>query len=206
MLSRARRSSPLAIVILALLEESPMHAYRMQQLIKERGKDTVVNVAQRNSVYQTLARLLRDGWIRVEETSREERRPERVIYATTKVGSELLHSSLRSMLSTPAREFPEFPAALAFLMMLAPNDVLRELELRASALEAKQAQIKAGMADARAMGLPRLFVVEDEYRAAMTRAELSWVRALMKDIESKELTWSKKWIREVAAAMARGKK
>ena len=40
----AYRRSPLALVVLALLYEAPMHPYRMQQLIKERGKDEVVNV------------------------------------------------------------------------------------------------------------------------------------------------------------------
>ncbi len=35
----------LAMMVLALLVEEPMHAYRMQQLIREREKQDVVNVA-----------------------------------------------------------------------------------------------------------------------------------------------------------------
>ena len=31
-----------------------MHPYRMQQLIKERGKDLVINVQRRASLYQTI--------------------------------------------------------------------------------------------------------------------------------------------------------
>lgn len=46
----ASRYSPLALVVLAMLTEAPMHAYRIQQLIKLRGKDEVVNVKQRNSL------------------------------------------------------------------------------------------------------------------------------------------------------------
>ncbi len=95
-----------------------MHAYRMHELIKARGKDTVVNVAQRNSVYQTIGRLLRSGLIRVQRTVRDEGRPERVVYEITDEGSATLQSWLKAMLAVPATEFPEFPAALAFLPLL----------------------------------------------------------------------------------------
>jgi DNA-binding PadR family transcriptional regulator len=102
-LSRPR--SPLWLVILALVREEPMHPYRMQALIKERGKDQVANVAQRNSIYQTIDALRRAGLIAVRETSRDERRPERTIYELTNQGQETLDRWLRTVLSKPAREF-----------------------------------------------------------------------------------------------------
>jgi hypothetical protein len=43
--------------VLGLACEAPMHPYRMQALIKQRGKEQIANVAQRNSVYQTIAAL-----------------------------------------------------------------------------------------------------------------------------------------------------
>jgi DNA-binding PadR family transcriptional regulator len=58
MADRPRPRSPLAMVLLALLAEEPMHPYRMQQLIKGRGKDKIANVARPNSVYQTIDRLV----------------------------------------------------------------------------------------------------------------------------------------------------
>ncbi|MBN9135172.1 MAG: helix-turn-helix transcriptional regulator, partial [Phyllobacterium sp.] len=57
------KRSPIALAILAMLYEAPMHPYRMQQLIKERGKDEVINVTQRASLYQTVNRLEREGLI-----------------------------------------------------------------------------------------------------------------------------------------------
>ncbi len=83
-----------------------MHAYRMQQLIKERHKDDVVNVAQRNSVYQTIDRLLRDGLIAVQTTTRDENRPERTVYEPTHAGRDTLREWMRTMLAAPRREFP----------------------------------------------------------------------------------------------------
>src|SRR5581483_573751 len=112
------RYSPLALAVLALLSEAPMHPYRMQQLIKERGKDEVINVQQRASIYQTIERLLRDGLIAVAETTRDERWPERTVYRLTEEGCETMRDWMREMLSRPAREFPEFPAALSVLPIL----------------------------------------------------------------------------------------
>src|SRR6185369_12765581 len=108
-MTNPRPRSPLWIVVLGLACEEPMHPYRMQTLIKQRGKDQVANVAQRNSVYQTIDALRRAGLIRVRETSREERRPERTIYEATDEGRRALAAWVRTGLSTVAREFPEFP-------------------------------------------------------------------------------------------------
>src|SRR5690242_21070427 len=108
----SRPRSPLWMVILALACEEPMHPYRMQALIKERGKDHVANVAQRNSVYQTIDALERAGLIEVASTERDENRPERTIYQETALGRTTLVEWLRTVLSTPAKSFPDFPAAL----------------------------------------------------------------------------------------------
>src|ERR1700730_3131279 len=104
-----------AVLVLVLASEEPMHPYRMQTLIKQRGKDLVANVAQRNSVYQTIDALQRAGLIESRGTSREERRRERTVYEAAGEGRQALRSGVRRGLSTPAREFPEFPAALSTL-------------------------------------------------------------------------------------------
>src|SRR5712692_3586395 len=101
-----RPRSPLWMVVLSTICEEPMHPYRLQMLIKERGKDQIANVAQRNSVYQTIAALRRAGLIAIRETSREERRPERTVYEVTEEGRRTLRSWMRIVLSAPAREFP----------------------------------------------------------------------------------------------------
>jgi DNA-binding PadR family transcriptional regulator len=195
--------SPLAMAVLALLVEAPMHAYRMQQLIRERGKDTVVNVAQRNSVYQALSTLLRKGLIRVRQTVREGGRPERTLYEITEEGSATFYSWLRSMLSTLVREFPVFPAAVSFMMVLTPDDVVRQLSARATALQEKLAGSRVAMKAARSKGLPRLFLLEDEYRQAMMKAEIDWLASVIADLRSKKITWSKEWLRKIAEAAER---
>ncbi len=163
-----------------------MHPYRMQQLIKERGKDRVANVAQRNSVYQTIERLQRAGLIRVRDTERDERRPERTTYELTDSGAETVNRWLQTMLSTPAREFPEFPAALASMLILDPPTVADRLEQRADLLAAELAGTEAEVG-----ALPRIFVLEDEYRIVVGRAEVDWLRSVVADLRSGALRWSR---------------
>src|SRR5579871_4674020 len=111
------RRSALGLIVLSMLGEEPMHPYRMQKLIRQRGKDLVVNVRQRASIYQTIDRLLRLGLIRIHETVSTESRPDRVVYAITDQGRAAARTWLREMLSTVGGDFPEFPAAVSVLMI-----------------------------------------------------------------------------------------
>ncbi|WP_229071264.1 PadR family transcriptional regulator [Actinoplanes sp. DH11] len=193
------RRSPLAMVLLALLVEAPTHPYRMQQMIKERGQDQLVNVAQRNSVYQTLERLVRDGLVRPGSTSREPGRPERTVYEVTDEGAATLRRWLREMLPEPAREFPEFPVALAFLALLEPAEAGELLRRRLTTIAGRAAAIEAQAPP----GLPRLFLIEDEFRAAMLRAETEWLRGLVADLDAGRLTWDRALIEETLARFGR---
>jgi DNA-binding PadR family transcriptional regulator len=190
--------SPLALAVLALLVEAPMHPYRIQLLIKQRGKDRVVNVGQRASLYKTIDRLHRDGLIAVRETSREAQRPERTVYEATEEGRKVVVGWLREMLSSPRAEFPEFPAAIAYLALLDPGDAQRQLETRRRRLEEALAAQQAGLAAVPA-GLPRLFLLEEEYLRAMTSAELGWVVAVIGDLRAGRITWSPEWLADIAA-------
>ncbi|MFC4812906.1 helix-turn-helix transcriptional regulator [Paenibacillus sp. GCM10023250] len=193
--------SPLTIAVLALLAEEPMHPYRMQQLIKKRGKDEVINVRQRTSIYQTIERLLRDGLIVVRGTSRETGRPDRTVYEATEEGKALLLEWLRDMLSALPQEFPEFPAALSFLGLLRIQEVEQLLEKRTVALKEELARIDSALQTAKA-AIPRLFMLEMEYKRTVIEAELKWVSCLIGDIRSGDLVWDEEWLREIAQRFA----
>ena len=177
-----------------------MHPYQMQRLIKERAKDEVVNVERRASLYQSIHQLHRAGLIAVKETQREEKWPERTVYALTDKGRETLESWMRDGLATPAQEFPEFPAILSFIAALSPEDALRQLEKRAEALAEKIAQVDAALREAD--WVPRLFLLELEYMRAMLDAELTWVRALVNDLRSSEITWDSEKLRGSASPLS----
>jgi hypothetical protein len=104
---------------------------------------------------------------------------------------------MRTVLSTPARRFPDFPAALSLVALLGPDDACTQLEARAGALEMHLADLEKPVPS-----LPRLFLLEAEYMAAVVRAEIQWLRAVTSDLRSGRLTWSEEWLRRMAAKWA----
>jgi hypothetical protein len=47
--------------------------------------------------------------------------------------------------------------------------------------------------------VPRLFMLEEEYRRAVLRAELEWLQSVIADLDAGTLTWSEEWIRRIGA-------
>lgn len=196
-----QRRSALAVQLLLLLDEQPMHAYGMQQLIKERRKERIVNIAQRNSIYQTLDRLQRAELIEVHDIEQTDNRPSRTIYRLTELGQHTLQSWLNDMLSTPAREFPEFPVALASLPSLTPEQAADLLAERADSLRQQLEAFATEAQEAQRIGLPRLFMLEEEYQRSITETELRWIENLIAELREGHLTWDREWIDQVAARL-----
>ena len=179
--SRATQRSTLGLIVLWQLFEGPKHVYGIQKLLEQQGKDRVVNVRARASLYQTLERLMRLGLVEVQETVRREGYPDRIVYAITDAGREAAREWLREMLRTTGGEYPDFIAAVSILFGLAPDDARAQLEQRAESLAAELADAEAQLEGNPA--LPRLFLLEEEYRQAVLQAELSWLRGVIADLE-----------------------
>lgn len=194
------RPSALGLIVLSMLLEEPMHAYRMQKLITQRGKNKVVNVRRPASIYQVLERLVRLGLVDLRETVPTESHPDRIIYAITPQGRKTAKAWLGEMLATVGGEFPDFPAAVSVIPMLTPADAKRKFELRVAAIQSELKKLKE---DNKVAGdVPRLFLLEDAYRTSLLQAEQSWLQATVKKFESGELTWNEKWLRAIAAKLA----
>jgi DNA-binding PadR family transcriptional regulator len=183
------RSSPLALAVLSLLHAAPLHPYAMQRLLKEWGKDHVINVGQRANLYKTIKRLLQAGLIAVRQTERDQQYPERTVYELTEAGRRASHSWLTDMVVRPRNEFPQFPAALSFLMMLTPEEARTALEQRAEALRGQLGTIEADLANY-SPALPRVTLMDDEYRRAVISAELAWIEGVITDLSTGALKWS----------------
>ena len=184
-------------MVLWHLVERPTHVYRMQKQFEATAKGRVVNIRSRASLYQTLERLQRHGLVQVTDTVRVEGYPDRVIYAITDAGRQVARDWLREMLHTTEGDYPEFLAALSILFGLPPEEARAELELRAARLVAQVAEAQAALTGL-PPELPRLFVLEEEYRVTVLSAEVTWLRGVIEDIDAGRLTWSEEWLREVA--------
>jgi DNA-binding PadR family transcriptional regulator len=183
------RSSPLALAVLSLLHAAPLHPYAMQRLLKLWGKDTVINVGQRANLYKTIRRLDQAGLISVRQTERDQQYPERTVYEVTEAGRAAVQDWLTEMIAQPRNEFPQFPAALSFLMMKAPAEVQDLLEQRAAALREQLAALETELAG-NATALPRIVLMDDDYQRAMIAAELAWVEGVIAELGAGTLDWS----------------
>jgi len=189
--------SGLALAVLALAAEEPMHPYRMQQLLRERGKDQVVNVGQRSQLYKTIDRLVRDDLLVARATEREATRPERTVYAATDAGRELAITWTLDMLTAPRHEFAEFTAALAYLPLLDPEVAADALALRLSGRRSELERVRHDLATAPDF-LPRIVVVEAEYAIAHLETDVAWIAALLDDLRSGALTWDRAALTDIA--------
>lgn len=188
----ARKRGLWEMSVLALLREAAMHPYQMQRLLRLRRKDEIL-VLRRGSLYHAIARLMRTGFIAVERTGREGKRPERTTYRITPAGLNAFLEELRKIVATPRRESSEFMAAMSFLVHLNPKEACQYLEERARRLEVEITERSAGVAAASAH-VARINLIESEFLLAILEAELTWVGGLEKEIRSGKLTWDLKAI------------
>ena len=181
-------SSPLALAILELLDERPMHPYEMASTMRARHQDEFIRL-NFGTLYHTVDVLERKGWILPVEREKEGRRPERTIYNLTDAGRETLTRTLGELLRKPTREYPQFVAGLMFMHHLAATDAASHLNERAALLDAEVTKFEHVLAELRKQGLTRLALVEIEHKIAMLGAERNWVRKLSTEIAGGKLEW-----------------
>jgi DNA-binding PadR family transcriptional regulator len=187
----------LALAVLALLFERAMHPYEMAATLKQRRKEDSIKLRY-GSLYTVIELLLARGLICARETSREGRRPERTVYALTGTGYDTLRDWMRDLLRDPVKEYPQFEAGLCLLPVLPPEEAIAFLRERALRLTGTVAQLEALIAEVLSQELsavagtqalppalagekfPPLFIVETEYRLALTKAELAFVNELVR--------------------------
>ena len=198
MATKSHPANPLALAVLALLFERPMHPYEMAATLKQRHKEESIKLRY-GSLYTVIELLLARGLIRAKATSREGKRPERTVYALTDPGREELLDWMRDLLRDPVKEYPQFEAALSLMPVLPPDEAIALLRDRALRLAGEAARLETSLAAVAELPwpavagthqlppallkqrrFPPLFTVEAEYRLAMVRAEQTFVTELIR--------------------------
>jgi len=193
------RASPLAMTVLFMLVAEPLHPYEMQRRMKLWGKDLVVNVSQRATLYKLIDRLLEAGLIAVRSVERDQRFPERTVYELTDAGARTARAWLIDMLAVPRNEFPRFPAALSFVMMLEPEEARTVLEQRAAGLREQLRALDEAMSPSRGPLPPRVTLLDGELVRTMLATELSFVEGVIAELRSGTLSWSEAELREAGS-------
>jgi DNA-binding PadR family transcriptional regulator len=176
-------SNPLALAVLALLFERPMHPYEMGVILKQRRKEESIKLRY-GSLYTVIDVLLKRGLIVAKETARDGRRPERTVYDITPSGRGELRTWMADLVGEPVKEYPRFEAALCLLPVLLPDEALALLRRRLQLIEQNVAILMRQIEEVSRQKLPPLFLVETEYRLALIGAEQHFVAGLIRRIET----------------------
>ncbi|GAA1877992.1 PadR family transcriptional regulator [Pseudonocardia ailaonensis] len=193
-MARRRVSNPLALAVLSCLNERPMHPYEVSSTLRFRGKEDSIRINY-GSLYSVVESLQKHGLIRARETTREGRRPERTVYEITDAGVAEFEDWLAELLSTPVREFTSLEAGLSLMPGLPPEDVAKLLAKRADRLRAELRTLDTTLAEATAVGVTDLFLVEGTFRRTMLSAELEYVGSLAEGIRTGSFAGVKVWHR-----------
>jgi DNA-binding PadR family transcriptional regulator len=176
-------SNPLALAVLALLFERPMHPYEMGVILKQRHKEESIKLRY-GSLYTVIDLLLRRSFIVARETARDGRRPERTVYEITAAGRDELRAWMTDLIAEPVKEYPQFEAALCLLPVLPPDEALGLLRARVERIAQNMAALTQHAEAIGELNFPPLFLVETEYRLALMKAEQHFVAELVRRIES----------------------
>jgi DNA-binding PadR family transcriptional regulator len=176
-------SNPLALAVLALLFERPMHPYEMGVILKQRHKEESIKLRY-GSLYTVIELLLRRAFIVARETARDGRRPERTVYEITPAGRDELRAWMTDLIAEPVKEYSQFEAALCLLPVLPPDEALGLLRARVERISHNMAALTQHAEAIGELNFPPLFLVETEYRLALMKAEQHFVAELVRKIES----------------------
>jgi DNA-binding PadR family transcriptional regulator len=182
-------SSPLALSILELLDEEPMHPYEMASKMRARHHDEFIRL-NFGTLYHTVEVLERNGWILPVEREKEGRRPERTVYTPTTSGREVLIRALDELLRRPKREYPHFAAGLMFMHHLEAPAAAARLHERAEALVLIISKLNHVLSAVHDQGVARLALIEMEHKIAMLEAERDWVMKIEREINEGKLEWT----------------
>jgi DNA-binding PadR family transcriptional regulator len=182
MAKRRRVGNLLALAVLSVVLQRPMHPYEIASVLRARGKEQDMRIKW-GSLYTVVQNLEKHGLVAAVESQRQGGRPERTIYRITEAGRAELVDWTRELVSTPEPEQSRFKAGLSVLGVLPPDEVIGLLGERLSLVQRDIDERRAALAR-EAKEIPRLFLVEDEFELAMREAEAGWVGALLEEISS----------------------
>lgn len=199
---RRKVSNPLALAVLGCLAERPMHPYEMSTTMRERGKHESIKLNY-GSLYSVVEALQKHALIAPRETVKDGRRPERTVYEITPAGRLEFVDWLADLIGIPEKEYHSFEAGLSLVGGLDPDTVARLLDQRSAVL---RAQLHSGVEMLRYaanLGVPRLFLIEGDYRRGQIEAEIEFVDKLAMSIRDGSLDGVDQW-REMHRRLAAG--
>ena len=181
--------SVVAVMVLALLHEEPMHPYEVFRTLEQRSETRLVRINV-GAVYHAVERLVAEGLAEVVGTERAGKRPERTTYRATDAGTAALLPRLVSLLADDHPTYPPFAVGLAQAPHLPRAQALAALTARRDRLAAAHSETVSTLTQLRERRrLPLRFVLDVDHEAAMLAAEVAWLDDIIGRLEADPDTW-----------------
>jgi hypothetical protein len=174
---------PLALLTLALLLERPMTARELAEMARQRAEDSpVCALTPTEAEFARAAVELRHAAMTCGHPA-----PGRDAHVLTDRGRATFRQRVCALLGVPDDAQPSFHTAVGYLGALDCAAAVAALQARVPVLRERAARIDAALVGG--AGIPRLFLIENEYALRMCRAELEWVEQTLENIASGALVW-----------------
>lgn len=183
--------TPLAVNVLSLLGQGPMHPYEMYSVMLSHHEDALVKVRP-GSLYHAVERLERDGLVKSLGTDRPTGRPERTVYELTPEGHAALIEWVRAGLRQWQPEYPQFPLALSLANNLPADTVVGLLQEYLQSLDAEVAEMQEAIVIVKQRRLPESLWIENDYLLTVRRAERAWIATTIERLKTGDLAWHSK--------------
>lgn len=191
--------SAIAVLILALLHERPMHPYQVHRNLVERGDTRLVRV-NAGAIYHGIERLEKEGLVEAAGTERAGNRPERTTYRITDSGQAALVARLSSFVGGDHPSYPVVSVGLADAHEIPAETAVEQLQRRRDREADRMASLESAQDRLRSLGLPRRYLLDVEHDLALLVAEVAWLDRTIDDLRTDRLEWDQPFPPEFAQA------
>jgi DNA-binding PadR family transcriptional regulator len=181
-----RALPPIALAVLGLLVERPMHPYEMYSTLLERKEDRLFKLRP-GTLYHQVGVLEKAALIEEIGTDRAGNRPERTTYQVTERGQHALAARLRELISSPEQEYPLFALALSGAHNLPLAEAIELLGGRRRQMADELADLRAQLS---AYGdKPKRWVLDVLWSEHQLASDLAFLDALLDDMSAGRTPW-----------------
>jgi DNA-binding PadR family transcriptional regulator len=164
------------LILLGILQEGKTHGYRLNEYVTH-AMNLYTDI-KKSTVYYTLGKLEKDGYVE-HETQREGKRPERRVYQITKKGRAHFLQLLRDNLGEFARNYFNDDIGIAFMDQLSAQEVQELLETKRGLVQSTLKQFK----EVPEHGSNWKYVIS--HNVAHLKADLTWINTMISDLTKK---------------------
>jgi DNA-binding PadR family transcriptional regulator len=162
------------LILLGILLGGKTHGYRLNEYVTHAmGLYTDI---KKSTVYYTLEKLAKDGYVE-HETEREGKRPERRVYQITEQGEAYFRQLLRESLGEFSRTYFNDDIGIAFMDLISTTEVRKLLEKKRGIIKSALKQFK----EVPDHGGNWHYVIS--HNIAHMEADLAWIDSMLNDLD-----------------------